>query len=140
MSFFDKLKNLFGGQSQPPQGPAKLGDDLQYPVSISADQAARGTTLELRLQFSNAALNETLSVKVPPGVREAMKLRVPGKGHPGTAGRGDLYVVLHVTPVNTPTTPASPVIKQPFETFLDRLSQTGTIATPVGPAPLQPRT
>jgi molecular chaperone DnaJ len=37
-----------------------------------------------------------LSVTVPPGVDNGMKLRVSGEGESGSAGRGDLYIVLHV--------------------------------------------
>ena len=114
MSFFDKLRDLFGGKPQPAPGgapqrpgtaPLRVGDDVQYPVSISADQAARGITLELRVQYPDSSLNETLSVKAPSGVRDGMKLRVAGKGQTGTAGRGDLYVVLRVTPA-APARPA----------------------------------
>ncbi len=43
---------------------------------------------------------ETLSVKVPPGLADSARIRVPGKGHVGTAGgdNGDLYITLHVEP------------------------------------------
>jgi RNA-directed DNA polymerase len=100
MSFFDKFKKFFGGSDPwpPSPPPARVGDDLHYPVTLSSDQAARGTTLELRLQYADGSLNETLSVRVPPGARDSMKLRVPGKGHQGTAGRGDLYVLIRVVP------------------------------------------
>jgi molecular chaperone DnaJ len=44
-----------------------------------------------------------LTVKVPPGVDDGMRLRVPGEGEGGIRGgaRGDLYVVIHVTPHRT---------------------------------------
>jgi molecular chaperone DnaJ len=44
---------------------------------------------------------ETLSVRIPVGVREGMTLRVPGKGMPAPEGGGapgDLYVVVRVRP------------------------------------------
>jgi len=36
-----------------------------------------------------------ISVKIPPGVDDGMKIRVPGQGEPGVAGgpRGDLYII-----------------------------------------------
>ena len=42
----------------------------------------------------------TITVKVPQGVRDGAKLRIPGKGTPGQRGgpAGDLYVVVHVRP------------------------------------------
>jgi molecular chaperone DnaJ len=42
---------------------------------------------------------ETLSVKIPPGVSDGGRLRIPGKGETGPDGRpGDLYLRIHVTP------------------------------------------
>jgi molecular chaperone DnaJ len=42
----------------------------------------------------------SLSVKVPPGVDEGMRLRLAGEGESGERGgeRGDLYVVIHLRP------------------------------------------
>jgi len=43
--------------------------------------------------------HETISVKIPPGVRDLGRLRVPGKGQAGPNGvRGDLYLRIHVAP------------------------------------------
>ena len=40
----------------------------------------------------------TISVRVPAGVRDGAKLRIPGRGSPGSRGGqpGDLYVTVHV--------------------------------------------
>jgi molecular chaperone DnaJ len=42
----------------------------------------------------------TITVRVPQGVRDGARLRIPGKGAPGARGgpAGDLYVTVHVTP------------------------------------------
>jgi molecular chaperone DnaJ len=42
----------------------------------------------------------TLTVKIPPGVDDAMQIRLSGEGEPSpnSGSAGDLYVVLHVTP------------------------------------------
>ena len=39
--------------------------------------------------------NRKISVKIPPGVTDGMRIRVPGQGEPGIAGgpRGDLYII-----------------------------------------------
>ncbi len=39
-----------------------------------------------------------LTVEIPQGAHDGLTLRVPGKGEPGPAGPGDLYLVLHVEP------------------------------------------
>ena len=42
---------------------------------------------------------ENLSVKIPPGVDNGGRLRIPGKGEAGPDGRtGDLFLRIHVTP------------------------------------------
>lgn len=44
--------------------------------------------------------DQSISVRVPPGVEEGMRLRVAGEGEAGIAGGppGDLYVVISLTP------------------------------------------
>lgn len=41
---------------------------------------------------------EPITVKIPPGVQDGMRLRVPGEGEAGAQGApsGDLYVIVHV--------------------------------------------
>ncbi len=44
--------------------------------------------------------NETVEVRIPPGVSTGTRLRVPGKGNAGTLGAppGDLYITVRVEP------------------------------------------
>jgi molecular chaperone DnaJ len=43
---------------------------------------------------------ERLNVRIPPGVDEGSKIRLAGKGEPGSGGgsSGDLYITIHVRP------------------------------------------
>ena len=44
--------------------------------------------------------SETVSVRIPPGVSDGDRVRVPGKGNAGLRGGqpGDLFITVHVTP------------------------------------------
>jgi len=87
-----------GQQEEAAGGAAAPGADITYPVNISFEQAIRGTTVEVRLNSPDRSIDETISVKVPPGVDEGSKVRVRGKGQPAAGGRGDLIIVTHVQP------------------------------------------
>jgi DnaJ-class molecular chaperone len=49
-----------------------------------------------RQERGGARRTETITVKIPPGVREGSRIRIRGKGRSGAAGWGDLYIVTHV--------------------------------------------
>ncbi len=78
----------------------KKGQDAEIALSLTFDQAIAGTTVSIRLSSGQNGGEETLEVKIPPGVDEGQKIRVRGKGHPGTGGGpgGDLIVMCHVEP------------------------------------------
>jgi DnaJ-class molecular chaperone len=80
--------------------PATGDSDIIHHVTLSFEQAARGTTLELRFDAMNRSHSETISVKIPPGVMEGSKVRVRGRGQPSamSQSRGDLIIVTHVAP------------------------------------------
>lgn len=88
----DLFANLFGGGGR--RGPRK-GQDLQTEATISFREAVQGTTLELRLNTDGRSA-QSISARVPAGVNDGAKIRVKGKGAPGEAGPGDLFIYLHV--------------------------------------------
>ena len=56
----------------------------------------QGGKVDLTLQRADGH-NETISVKIPPGVDEGKKIRLRGQGEPGAGGTaGDLLLTIHV--------------------------------------------
>jgi molecular chaperone DnaJ len=91
----DIFANLFGGAGGR-RGPRK-GQDLQTEATISFRESVFGTTLELRLGMDRGQ-SQNISARVPAGVNDGAKIRMKGKGSPGEAGPGDLFIQLHVKP------------------------------------------
>ena len=90
----DIFANLFGGGGR--RGPRK-GSDLQTEATITFKESVFGTTLDLKLNI-NGTGSQTISARVPAGVNDGAKIRVKGKGAPGEAGPGDLFIELNVKP------------------------------------------
>ena len=90
----DIFANLFGGGGR--RGPRK-GQDLQTEATITFRESVFGTTLDLRLGTERGQ-TQNISARVPIGVHDGAKIRVKGKGAPGEAGPGDLFIQLHVKP------------------------------------------
>ena len=90
----DIFANLFGGGGR--RGPRK-GSDLQTEAAITFKESVFGTTLDLKLNTDGNG-PQSISARVPAGVNDGAKIRVKGKGAPGEAGPGDLFIELTVKP------------------------------------------
>ena len=90
----DIFASLFGGSGR--RGPRK-GQDLQTEATIKFKEAIMGTTLGLKLPGDDGK-TQTITARVPAGVNDGAKIRVKGKGAPGEAGPGDLFILLQVKP------------------------------------------
>jgi molecular chaperone DnaJ len=91
----DIFANLFGAAAGR-RGPRK-GQDLQTEATITFRESVFGTTLDLRLGMDRGQ-SQNISARVPAGVNDGAKIRMKGKGSPGEAGPGDLFIQLHVKP------------------------------------------
>ena len=89
----DIFSNLFGGGRRAP----RKGQDLQTEATITFRESIFGTNLDLRLGTDRGAA-QNITARVPAGVNDGAKIRVKGKGAPGEAGPGDLFILLHVKP------------------------------------------
>ncbi|WP_433874827.1 DnaJ C-terminal domain-containing protein [Sinomonas atrocyanea] len=90
--FADLFGGGFGGGGGF-QAPPQRGADRQATTTISFAGSIRGTTIGLR-----EPSGEVIDVRIPAGIRDGQKVRVRGKGGPGSGGAGDLMVTVHVTP------------------------------------------
>ena len=95
------FEQLFGGgrsrRFAPTPAPAR-GADEEGRVTLSFEQAIHGATVTVQLRSSHNNRSETLDVKIPPGVEDGQRIRLPGKGHAGQYGGppGDFHLVCSV--------------------------------------------
>jgi DnaJ-class molecular chaperone len=82
-------------RGRPQPAPAQSAD-VEHAVTITFEQAARGTTLPI--QINRDGRLETIDVKIPPGVKEGSRVRLKGKGAHANGAPGDLYIITHVSP------------------------------------------
>ncbi|HEX2184161.1 MAG TPA: DnaJ C-terminal domain-containing protein [Chloroflexota bacterium] len=81
----------------------RAGDDLEQEIQVTLEEAYTGGARDFVIDLpdpSGRPTRERIEVKIPPGVRDGMRLRVAGKGHPGLNGgpRGDLYLRVKLQP------------------------------------------
>jgi molecular chaperone DnaJ len=99
--FRDIFSSMFGGGfGAQPSGPMP-GQDIEYTVSVGFWQAIKGGTVKLNIQRPDAAGHvhtEPLEFRIKPGTRDGQRIRLQGKGSPGTHGgpAGDLYLIVRI--------------------------------------------
>jgi curved DNA-binding protein len=105
------LSDLFAAFSRSGQGGgrrrAARGQDIEISAPITLEQSYHGGEIEVRAQLPEVDANglphrvsRTFRITVPAGAASGQRLRLGGKGAPGSNGGppGDLYVALEVQP------------------------------------------
>jgi DnaJ-class molecular chaperone len=82
-----------GGGSQ----RAIKGQDIESSVEVTLAEAYQGITRVFELTDMDGS-SKRIEVKIPAGVDEGSRIRIAGQGGQGTAGRGDLYLRIHILP------------------------------------------
>jgi len=100
------LHNIFGqafrgsscGRGFRAQPRPMRGHDLVYELPISLEEQCE--TNNKIISYQNNGHQEKVSVKIPKGIADGLKLRIQGKGHAGSNGGspGDLYVKIKTLP------------------------------------------
>jgi DnaJ-class molecular chaperone len=88
-----------GGRGRGQSAPAAAqGADLRTELAVPFQTAVLGGTTSLNVL--RGGREETIKIKIPPGVTSGKKMRLRGQGDPGLRGgpNGDLIVLLHVAP------------------------------------------
>ncbi|HJT57786.1 MAG TPA: DnaJ C-terminal domain-containing protein [Ktedonobacteraceae bacterium] len=104
-AFSDFFEQLFGNRGSAAAGRtytagrgqqrATVGRDLESLVEVTLAEAYTGATRLFELTQPDGS-SKRIEVKIPAGVDNGSRIRIVGQGVQGTAGRGDLYLVIEV--------------------------------------------
>jgi len=107
--FSDFFRTFFGGGGVEPQPSGRrtrsartsrqrAGDDVEQEIQLTLEDAFQGATRRISIKRDGHA--RTVDVRIPAGIRDGSRVRVPGEGAPGSGGgtTGDLYLRVRLAP------------------------------------------
>jgi DnaJ-class molecular chaperone len=105
--FSDFFKTFFGGMGgvedagsprARTRSRSRKGQDVEHPFELDLEEAIRGSVQRLQLRHDGHA--RTVEVRIPPGVTDGSRVRVPGEGGrgAGNGASGDLYLRVQLKP------------------------------------------
>jgi molecular chaperone DnaJ len=91
------LGSLLGHADRSAEAPRR-GEDLEAVLNLEFEDAVRGLATKLSIDGPDGS--RPVKVRVPSGVGDGQRIRLPGLGAPGYNGGppGDLYAVVRVAP------------------------------------------
>lgn len=93
------FRSSTGGNPFAQQARPQRGQNIEQEITISLDEAYRGTTRLLNKD------GRQLTVNIPAGADNGTKVRLSGEGHQGMGGQaGDLYLIVNVNENSSPFT------------------------------------
>ena len=95
-SIFGNVGNRAGTTGRARQR-ATVGQDIEAQVEVTLAEAYSGASRVFELSDVDGS-TKRIEVKIPAGVDEGSRIRIAGQGGQGTAGRGNLYLVVHIVP------------------------------------------
>jgi DnaJ-class molecular chaperone len=77
---------------------SRQGRDVEDELELGLEDAYRGTTKRLAITLNGQS--RTVDVRIPAGVGDGSRVRVPGEGGPGSGGAraGDLFLRIRLVP------------------------------------------
>jgi curved DNA-binding protein len=89
---FSQMFSQGAGQGAYPSA----GEDLAYELPITVEEAHHGA--EKLVAYQGPAGQKEIKVRIPPGIAEGQRLRIPGRGEPARGGGapGDLYFTVAI--------------------------------------------
>ena len=105
--FSDFFTTFFGGgfggggrdaRSARGRSRQRQGRDIEHEIELTLEDAYHGSTRRLSLKHDGHA--RTVDVRIPVGVTDGSRVRVPGEGEGGQGGArsGDLYLRIRLAP------------------------------------------